>query len=46
MDKEASELFEIVDREGKVLGTEKRGVVHRKGLLHKGIHGFVLDKGG
>lgn len=38
------EMFEIIDASGKVVGTEKRSIVHAKGLLHKGVHGFVLDK--
>lgn len=40
------EMFEVVNNTGKVVGTEKRGIVHRTGLLHKGIHGFVLDAEG
>ena len=39
----SEEIFEIVDEEGNVLRTEKRGIAHRTGLLHKGIHGFVLN---
>ncbi len=42
----AEELFEVIDESGKVLRTEKRSVVHEKGLLHKASDVFVLDKGG
>ena len=38
------ELFEIIDESGKVIGKEKRSVVHRTGLLHKCIYALVLDK--
>ncbi|MFA4855550.1 MAG: NUDIX domain-containing protein [archaeon] len=40
------ELFEVIDASGKVVGLEKRSIVHSTGLLHKGIHGFVLDSKG
>ncbi len=40
------ELFEIIDESGKVIGTEKRSIVHKKGLLHKEVDVFVLDKDG
>ncbi len=46
MDRQAGELFEIFDKEGNALGTEKRGIVHRAGVLHKGIHGYLLDEKG
>jgi len=39
----ANELFEIVDESDKVIGTEKRSVVHEKGLLHRTSDVFVLD---
>ena len=40
------ELFEVIDEAGKVVGKEKRSLVHRKGLLHKSVHVFVLDERG
>jgi isopentenyldiphosphate isomerase len=40
------ELFEVIDESGKVVGTEKRSVVHEKGFLHKSVDVFVLDEGG
>jgi len=43
MDRQSNEVFEVFDKEGNVLRTEKRGVVHRTGVLHKGIHGYLLD---
>lgn len=39
-----NEIFEIIDEKGKVIGKEKRGIVHEKGLLHRSSHVFVLDK--
>jgi 16S rRNA (adenine1518-N6/adenine1519-N6)-dimethyltransferase len=42
----SEEIFEVVDKSGKVIGKEKRAIVHRRGLLHKSIHAFVLDKQG
>ncbi len=40
------EIFEIIDETGKVIGTEKRSIVHQKGLLHRASDVFVLDKDG
>lgn len=40
------ELFEIIDAFGKVVGIEKRSIVHQKGLLHRAVHVFVLDSKG
>jgi isopentenyl-diphosphate delta-isomerase type 1 len=42
----ANEIFEIVDEDDKVIGTEKRSVVHEKGLLHRAVDVFVFDKEG
>ena len=40
------ELFEIIDKSGKVIGKEKRSIVHKTGLLHRTSDVFVLDKDG
>jgi len=37
------EIFDVIDKKGNVLCTETRSIVHSKGLLHKSVHGFVLD---
>lgn len=42
----ASELFEICDDSGNVLGTELRSIVHKTGLLHKAVYCFVFDTRG
>lgn len=39
----ANEVFEIVDKNDNVIGTEKRSIVHQKGLLHRASDVFVLD---
>lgn len=40
------ELFEIVDESNQVIGTEKRGVVHATGLLHRAVYCFVFNTTG
>lgn len=35
------ELFDVVDRDDRVIGREKRGVVHATGLLHRAVHILV-----
>lgn len=40
------ELFEVIDASGKVVGTERRSIVHEKGLLHRASDVFVFDKKG
>jgi hypothetical protein len=42
----ADEVFEIVNEQGEVIGLEKRGVVHKTGLLHKAVYCFVFDTQG
>lgn len=42
----ASEIFEICDDSGNVLGTELRSIVHKMGLLHKAVYCFVFDTRG
>lgn len=38
------ELFDVVDAADKVVGQEKRAVVHRDGLWHRAAHIFVFNK--
>ena len=40
------ELFDVVDANDQVIGQEKRAVVHRKKLLHRAVHVFILNKRG
>jgi len=40
------EIFEVIDESGKVIGKEKRSVVHETGLLHRASDIFVLDESG
>jgi len=42
----ATELFDVVDAEDRVLRTEERAVVHRKKLMHRAIHVFVFNSNG
>eukprot|EP00467_Chlorarachnion_reptans_P017382 CAMPEP_0114526062 /NCGR_PEP_ID=MMETSP0109-20121206/22794_1 /TAXON_ID=29199 /ORGANISM="Chlorarachnion reptans, Strain CCCM449" /LENGTH=200 /DNA_ID=CAMNT_0001707759 /DNA_START=234 /DNA_END=836 /DNA_ORIENTATION=- len=39
------ELFEVFDEKTvDKCGTEKRGIVHRKGLLHKSVNVWIINK--
>lgn len=40
------ELFDVVNAEDRVVGIEKRSVVHRKQLMHRAIHVFVFNASG
>lgn len=42
----AEELFDVVDREDRVIGVEFRSVVHRRQLMHRAIHVFVFNSVG
>ncbi len=44
-DKE-DEVFEVVDANNNVIGTERRGVVHKTGLLHRAVYCFVFNDAG
>ena len=37
------ELFDIVDADDRVIGSESRSVVHRRGLMHRAVHILVLN---
>jgi isopentenyldiphosphate isomerase len=40
------EVLDVVDENDNVIGCEARSVVHRLGLLHRGIHLFLFDPDG
>lgn len=40
------ELFDVVDREDRVIRQERRSIVHRDGLLHRAVHLFVFNQAG
>jgi 16S rRNA (adenine1518-N6/adenine1519-N6)-dimethyltransferase len=42
----AAELFDVVDENDQVVGQASRGEVHSKGLLHRAIHVFVINRHG
>lgn len=42
----AEELFDVVDEQDRVLWTEARATVHRKGYLHRAVHIFVFNSDG
>ena len=45
MDKE-DEVFELVDDQDNVIGTQLRGICHRLGLLHRAVYCWVFDNTG
>ena len=38
------ELFDVVDENNEVIGTEKRAIVHSKGLLHRSVNVLLFNK--
>ena len=42
----SEEIIDIVDEEDRVVGQENRGVVHRSGLWHRGVHIFLFTAEG
>ncbi|HXY33870.1 MAG TPA: NUDIX domain-containing protein [Planctomycetaceae bacterium] len=42
----ADELFDVVDAEDRVVGQERRSVVHARGLAHRAVHIFVFNSRG
>lgn len=36
------EYFDIVDQRNEIIGQERRSVVHRTGLWHRGVHVFIF----
>lgn len=37
-----TEILEVTDEQGKVLGREERRVIHEKGLWHRVVHVFIF----
>lgn len=42
----SEEIFEIVDENNKVIGKERRSLVHQKGLFHRSVNIFVFNSEG
>jgi isopentenyl-diphosphate Delta-isomerase len=42
----SDELFDVVDADDRVIGQERRSVVHARGLAHRAVHIFVFNSGG
>ena len=42
----ADEMLAVVDDEDKVVGSERRDVIHRDNLKHRAVHIFALNKHG
>lgn len=40
------EWLDVVDRRNQVVGRERRGVIHRRGLLHRAVHMLLQDGAG
>lgn len=41
--KEDREILDVMDHEDLFVSTEERKELHRKGLLHRAVHVFILD---
>ena len=46
MDKQGTELFNIVNEQDQVIGTLPRAVVHARNLLHRSVYGIVINSSG
>ena len=44
--KNEEEFFDVVNAEDRVIGIEKRSVVHHRQLMHRAIHVFVFNASG
>jgi isopentenyl-diphosphate Delta-isomerase len=40
----ANEIFDLVDDSGNIIGSEKRSIVHAKGLLHRAVYVWVFNR--
>lgn len=40
------DIFDVVDKDDKILRQEPRAVVHREKLLHRAVHVFVFNQAG
>jgi isopentenyldiphosphate isomerase len=36
------EYLDVVDENNRVIGREERGIIHRTGLWHRGVHIFLF----
>ena len=43
---QSKDLLEVVDSDNQVVGTEERGVVHERQLMHRSVHILVKNKSG
>ncbi len=41
-----NEMLPVVDANDRVVGRERRGVIHRRGLLHRAVHVLLFDQAG
>ena len=44
--KYSDEILEVVDREDRVIGTERRGVIHARGLMHRSAQVLLFNSAG
>jgi isopentenyl-diphosphate delta-isomerase type 1 len=42
----SEEILEIVDHEDRVIGTERRGVIHARGLMHRSAQVLLFNSNG
>jgi isopentenyl-diphosphate delta-isomerase len=42
----SDELFDVVDADDRVIGQERRSVVHARGLAHRAVHIFLFNSRG
>ena len=44
VDEDRDEFFDVVDKDNRVIGRERRSVVHVRGLWHRGVYVFLFDE--
>ncbi len=44
MPQKREEFFDVVDENNKVIGREKRSIVHKKGLWHRAVYVFLFSR--
>jgi len=44
--KYSEEILEVVDHEDRVIGTERRGVIHARGLMHRSAQVLLFNSSG
>ena len=42
----SDEILDVVDEDDRVTGTETRGVIHARGLMHRAVHILVFNSAG